>query len=205
MAGTYVSGSGLTTTNPDAQTFAYPHPTRSRSPRLAPDSRVTSSAATSMSAPARPRPSPPRAEHRSRPRTKVTGKLVSSDWVRLDDGRYITTALLATTPVVRAFNGRVPSGRLRAARLPTSAVGRRIVPRARCGHAVHPDGHGVREGLRLPHHRRRGLPLAVLAEALVRPVRRASRCLSGYVEPRHGAGRRHPKRCRIALHLRYSC
>ena len=34
--------------------------------------------------------------------------------MRLDDGRYITTALLATTPVVRAFNSRVPSGRLRA-------------------------------------------------------------------------------------------
>ena len=114
MAGTYVSGSGLTTTNPATQTFAYPSPdpfslppVGSRLTRyvISRDFYVSTRASASFSAARRTSIAP---------RTKVTGKLVSSDWVRLDDGRYITTALLATTPVVRAFNGRVPSGRLRA-------------------------------------------------------------------------------------------
>lgn len=113
MAGTYVATAGLTMTNPATQTFAYPSPDPFTMPAVG--SRVTryvisrdfwvnTRASASFSAATRPSIGP---------RTKVTGTLVSSDWMKLDDGRYLTTAVLATTPVVRAFNGRIPSSRLR--------------------------------------------------------------------------------------------
>lgn len=114
MAGRFLQSSALTTRNPATQSFAYPSPDPFSLPRvgsrltryvISGDFSVNTRASASFGAATRAQIAP---------RARVTGVLVSPDWMRLDDGRYLSTALLATTPTVRAFNGRLPGSRLRA-------------------------------------------------------------------------------------------
>lgn len=117
MTGKYVQASGLTATNPASQTFSYPSPDPFTMPAVGSrltryvvsgDFWVNTRASASFSAALRTSVGP---------RSQVTGTLVSADWMRLDDGRYLSTAVLATTPTIRGFNGRLPNSRLQA--LPT--------------------------------------------------------------------------------------
>lgn len=114
MAGRYVLASALTARNPATQTFAYPSPDPFSMPRvgsrlsryvISGDFPVNVRASSSFSA---------AVAGQIEPRARVSGVLVSPDWMRLDTGRYLSTALLATSPTVRAFNGRLPASRLRA-------------------------------------------------------------------------------------------
>lgn len=131
MTGKYVQTAGLTATNPATQTFSYPAydpfalpSVGSRLTRYVAtgDFWVNTRASASFSAALRTSIGP---------RSKVTGTLVSTDWMRLDDGRYLSTAVLATTPVIRGFNGRLPNSRLVAlpSYLNTSLVGTRFLSR----------------------------------------------------------------------------
>lgn len=131
MAGKYVQAAGLTATNPATQTFAYPATDPFALPSVGSrltryvatgDFWVNTRASASFSAALRTAVGP---------RSQVTGTLVSNDWMRLDDGRYLSTAVLATTPVIRSFNGRLPNSRLVAlpSYLNTSLEGTRFLTR----------------------------------------------------------------------------